>query len=921
MWAITSNNCPVCRVCFFFIDIYENIHNPTLVTSDAVEEKDFRDAIEEELDEQALYAECGFCRSGDNEAELILCDGCDCNAAYHMECLGLRHIPDGEWICPECEKLQRECEDAVSSYEADRHSSIYGYAGTRYQNNHKHKHNKTFSNESSTYASNGRPIVHTQARNQAQMLTWNGSHQRSRSHTRTLTKQHTIALSERDTTVEALKFDRNGYVKDGFCVDRPKSNPCGILKSRSRSTPTNEKSRTTRRNSFKSQSQSQSESQSKAKLKSKSTSKSTEQAQLSITELQRYKRPSYVEDVTLPTGLSKYAKRMVGDVRFAKVGVTDDEKYTLPPKALLHSITRSHINTTTCTNTVTSKHTNRNKHTTLSTIKEVSIPARVRLGPRMNIPSRVYSNLEADEDISCPAIFRRPNAISVRETGYCTDNVSDKPLGASANLRTISENFSDFAYKHSRAVHTRRNISKTLSGMQAKKKNIFSSVDTESNEVYISKSRSSPSPLLASHLSSEHFSIANKLETPAGCSVTTFLAACPHSRNYRRSTLYSTNNAKTSINSTATHGGSNASEALNDGKERVKESCSIRTCISSSTSTKTTTKHPPLDSSVGSCVLSSQQRHGNSLAVRSQGYIPEAKTPCEERPRKLLPARNVKSTTAFAHNDRLCISVLPLRRTSIHKHAGALITQKNGQEGDGKVYAKPESLSIQSEQLDVQKSSEQLADHSLGAFTVPHSARANICSNVNATCNTSTQTMLLLDVDQNSSTTSTLTSRRKSSLAQHEVQMKKQTEDLPYTVSLEDTSLPVEQGKQRRQSTICEMTGLTSELGSKTHISDHSLILKRSSQSIFPNVRIPEKRARSNHLVDMTNKPRSVNSFAYASPRTTTLENSNTSKRIKNTSANMIVLQSAISTPPIRFGRFISARKSKNDGHVNWTLP
>ncbi|KAJ3693968.1 hypothetical protein LUZ60_009448 [Juncus effusus] len=52
---------------------------------------------------------CSNCGSGESEAELLLCDGCD--AGYHTFCLRpiLPRVPSGSWSCPSC------CSPASSS--------------------------------------------------------------------------------------------------------------------------------------------------------------------------------------------------------------------------------------------------------------------------------------------------------------------------------------------------------------------------------------------------------------------------------------------------------------------------------------------------------------------------------------------------------------------------------------------------------------------------------------------------------------------------------------------------------------------------------------------------------------------------------------------------------------------------------------
>ncbi|KPI96552.1 Bromodomain adjacent to zinc finger domain protein 2B [Papilio xuthus] len=53
-------------------------------------------------DKSILKANCQFCLSGDNEDQLLLCDGCD--KGYHTYCFKPRmeKIPEGDWYCWEC---------------------------------------------------------------------------------------------------------------------------------------------------------------------------------------------------------------------------------------------------------------------------------------------------------------------------------------------------------------------------------------------------------------------------------------------------------------------------------------------------------------------------------------------------------------------------------------------------------------------------------------------------------------------------------------------------------------------------------------------------------------------------------------------------------------------------------------------------
>lgn len=42
---------------------------------------------------------CAICHKDDNE-DMLLCDGCP--KAFHLACLGLQAVPDGDWYCAVC---------------------------------------------------------------------------------------------------------------------------------------------------------------------------------------------------------------------------------------------------------------------------------------------------------------------------------------------------------------------------------------------------------------------------------------------------------------------------------------------------------------------------------------------------------------------------------------------------------------------------------------------------------------------------------------------------------------------------------------------------------------------------------------------------------------------------------------------------
>jgi PHD-finger len=80
---------------------------------------------------------CERCGSAANEAEMLLCDGCDC--AYHLACLRppLKSVPAGDWYCPACDPdgahgAARRAERSQRA--AKRHSNRMGSALRRAAN-------------------------------------------------------------------------------------------------------------------------------------------------------------------------------------------------------------------------------------------------------------------------------------------------------------------------------------------------------------------------------------------------------------------------------------------------------------------------------------------------------------------------------------------------------------------------------------------------------------------------------------------------------------------------------------------------------------------------------------------------------------------------------------------------------------------
>lgn len=149
-WAKKTNTCPICRTPFHSVRVYNGVDgttatprptpaprpqhplksSPTTVsrvfadivfsplfcnTGTAVSTYTVQDKkqvaefdVQQWLGENAEEEEeesnpCPVCNSAEREDILLLCDSCD--AAYHTHCIGLDHIPDGDWYCMECAHL------------------------------------------------------------------------------------------------------------------------------------------------------------------------------------------------------------------------------------------------------------------------------------------------------------------------------------------------------------------------------------------------------------------------------------------------------------------------------------------------------------------------------------------------------------------------------------------------------------------------------------------------------------------------------------------------------------------------------------------------------------------------------------------------------------------------------------------------
>ncbi|QPH02073.1 hypothetical protein C2857_006279 [Epichloe festucae Fl1] len=109
-WAQKTNTCPICRTPFHFVRVYNGVDGTAVSTYDVKDKKQVAefdvqawmgDNIAEEDEDEGNP--CPICNSAEREDILLLCDSCD--AAYHTHCIGLDHIPEGDWYCMECAHL------------------------------------------------------------------------------------------------------------------------------------------------------------------------------------------------------------------------------------------------------------------------------------------------------------------------------------------------------------------------------------------------------------------------------------------------------------------------------------------------------------------------------------------------------------------------------------------------------------------------------------------------------------------------------------------------------------------------------------------------------------------------------------------------------------------------------------------------
>lgn len=89
-------------------DINEPLPGKVLCTED-IPDRDQRVVFEDpNFNDWINSLGCIICGEGDNDEQLLLCDGCD--RACHTYCAGLQGIPEGDWFCFDCTRARERAE-------------------------------------------------------------------------------------------------------------------------------------------------------------------------------------------------------------------------------------------------------------------------------------------------------------------------------------------------------------------------------------------------------------------------------------------------------------------------------------------------------------------------------------------------------------------------------------------------------------------------------------------------------------------------------------------------------------------------------------------------------------------------------------------------------------------------------------------
>ncbi|CAG9788002.1 unnamed protein product [Diatraea saccharalis] len=101
-WAKNVNTCPVDRIRFESI-IVKACAGGRVLRTEPVKVVQRRPSVDMLVVEDPTV--CEICGNTDNEASMLLCDGCD--LGFHMQCLTppLNEIPVDQWFCPNCRNI------------------------------------------------------------------------------------------------------------------------------------------------------------------------------------------------------------------------------------------------------------------------------------------------------------------------------------------------------------------------------------------------------------------------------------------------------------------------------------------------------------------------------------------------------------------------------------------------------------------------------------------------------------------------------------------------------------------------------------------------------------------------------------------------------------------------------------------------
>jgi DNA invertase Pin-like site-specific DNA recombinase len=68
---------------------------------------------------------CHVCSNGENEAQMLLCDGC--NRGFHTFCLNMRSVPSGSWYCPGCVRSSSTTTTTTTKPKVEEPKTVFVY--------------------------------------------------------------------------------------------------------------------------------------------------------------------------------------------------------------------------------------------------------------------------------------------------------------------------------------------------------------------------------------------------------------------------------------------------------------------------------------------------------------------------------------------------------------------------------------------------------------------------------------------------------------------------------------------------------------------------------------------------------------------------------------------------------------------------